>query len=121
VNVFTRSLTDELASLVKQIDDQVIAHADQRMKGLVVLLTDDPEVAEQELKAFARKHGIKHVPLTLFDGPAGPPSYRIARKAEVTVNMWVGLETKVNHAFARGELNKDEVDQVVADTAKILK
>ncbi len=120
MNVFTRSLTDDLASLVKQIDTQVSENASQRMRGFVVLLTDDPDAAEAEAKAFAAKHGIKNVPLTIFDGIAGPPNYRIARDAEVTVNMWVGLKAKANHAFAKGELNNDEIAKVVADTAKIL-
>ena len=81
MNVFTRSLTDELASLVKQIDAQVAKNSSKRMKGFVVLLTDDPDAAEGELKAFAKKHEIKNVPLTIFDGTAGPPNYRIAKDA----------------------------------------
>jgi len=120
VNVFARSLTDDLASLVKQIDTQVAENSDKRMQGFVVLLTDDPDTAEAEVKAFAAKHGIKRVPLTIFDGTAGPSNYHIAKDAEVTVNMWVGLTSKANHAFAKGELTKDAIAKVVADTSKIL-
>jgi hypothetical protein len=120
VNVFARSLTDDLASLVKQIDDQVAQNSSKQMKGFVVLLTDDPDAAEAEIKAFATKHGIKNVPLTIYDGIAGPSNYRIAKDAEVTVNMWVGLKSKANFAFAKDELNKDEIAKVVADTTKIL-
>lgn len=118
MNVFTRSLTDELASLVKQVDAQVAKN--KKMKGFVVLLTDDPDAAEAEIKAFAEKHGIKNVPLTIFDGVAGPPNYRINKDAEVTVNMWVGLKSKANHAFAEGKLDKEAIAKVVADTSKIL-
>ena len=118
MNVFARSLTDDLASLVKQIDTQVAQN--KKMKGFVVLLTDDPDAAEAEVKAFAEKHGIKSMPLTIFDGIAGPSNYRIAKDAEVTVNMWVGLKSKANHAFAKDELNKDAIAKVVADTTKIL-
>ena len=120
MNVFTRSLTDELASLVKQIDNQVAKNASQRMQGFVVLLTDDPDAAEAEIKAFAKEHNIKNVPLTIYDGIAGPSNYRIAKDAEVTVNMWVGLKSKANFAYAKGELNKSEIAKVVAGTAKIL-
>jgi len=120
VNVFARSLTDNLASLVKQIDEQVGENASKKMKGFIVLLTDDPDKAEGEVKAFAKKHGIKNVPLTIFDGTAGPSNYNIAKDAEVTVNMWRGLKSKANHAFAKGQLNKDEIAKVVADTSKIL-
>ena len=118
MNVFTRSLTDDLASLVKQIDEKI--NADKKLKSFVVLLTDDPDAAETEVKAFAKKHGIKNVPLTIFDGTAGPSNYHIAKDAEVTVNMWVGLKSKANHAFAKGELNKDTIAKVIADSSKIL-
>ncbi|HJN08107.1 MAG TPA: hypothetical protein QF564_05400 [Pirellulaceae bacterium] len=120
MNVFTRSLTDELASLVKQIDAQVAKNSSQNMKGFVVLLTDDPDAAEEQLVAFAKKHDIKQVPLTIFDGIAGPSNYNIAKDAEVTVNMWVKLKSKANHAFAKGELNKKQIAKVVADSSKIL-
>ncbi len=120
MTVFTRSLDDGLASLVKKIDAKVADNADKKMAGFVVLLTDDPDQAEAELKAFAKKHDIKHVPLTLFDGVAGPRSYKIAEDADVTVNMWVGVKVQANHAFGKGELNEGAVAKVVADTAKIL-
>jgi len=120
VNVFTRSLTDELASLVKQLDAKVAKNSSKDMKGFIVLLTDDPDEADAQLKAFAKKHGIKKMPLTIFDGIAGPPGYNIAKDAEVTVNMWVGQKAKVNYAFAKGKLNKKSIAKIVADTSEIL-
>ena len=121
MNVFTRSLDDNLASLVKQIDQKVTENKSQRFAGFVVLLTDDPDAAEEQLKGFASQHGIKNVPLTVYDGVAGPRNYKIAKDAEVTVNLWVGHKTKANHAYAKGEFNEERVGQVIADTAKILK
>ena len=90
------------------------------MAGFVVLLTEDPDAAESELKAFAEKHGIKNVPLTIFDGSSGPESYKIAKEADVTVNLWVGRKSKANHAFAKGKLDKDGIAAIIADTSKIL-
>ena len=121
VNVFTRSLTDDLASLVKQVDKAVAAHKDKQMAAFVVLLSDDPDAAEADLKAFAAKHGIKEVPLTLFDGIAGPPDYKIAQDAEVTVHLWKGLTVQANYAFGKGKLGEAGIAQVVKDTDKILK
>ena len=109
-----------MASLVKQIDQQVEANKSKKMAGFVVLLTEDPDAAESELKAFADKHGIKNVPLTIFDGSAGPEKYKIAKEADVTVNLWVGLKSKANYAFAKGQLDKDGVAAIIADTSKIL-
>jgi len=90
------------------------------MAGFVVLLTEDPDAAESELKAFAEKHGIKNVPLTIFDGSAGPESYKIAKEADLTVNLWVGQKSKANYAFAKGKLDKDGIKTIIADTSKIL-
>lgn len=121
MNIFTRSLDGNLASLVKKIDKKVADNEDQRMAAFVVLLTDDPDAAEADLKAFATKHQIKHTPLTLFDGQAGPPRYKIAEEAEITVHMWVGRKkVMANHAFAKGGLDTAAVEKVVADTSKIL-
>ena len=47
------------------------------MRAFVVLLTDDPDAAEEKLKELAEKHGIENTPLTIFDGEAGPPKYKI--------------------------------------------
>ncbi|MGE5193436.1 MAG: hypothetical protein ACM3U2_13155 [Deltaproteobacteria bacterium] len=121
VNVFAREITDNLTSLVKQIDEKIGANSDQKMAGFVVLLTDDPDAAEPRLKELAEKHKIENTPLTVYDGLAGPEDYKIAEKADVTVMMWVGGEVKVNHVFQKGKLDKKAVAQIVKDTAKILK
>lgn len=121
VNVFAREITDNLTSLVKQIDEKVVAHNDQKMAAFVVLLTDDPDAVEPKLKELADKQKIEKTPLTVFDGPAGPPRYKIAKTADVTVMMWVGGTVKVNRVYAKGELDKAAIDEIVADTATILK
>jgi hypothetical protein len=120
VNVFAREITDNLTSLVKQIDEKIGANTDKKMAGFVVLLTDDPDAAEPRLKGLAEKHKIAQTPLTIYDGVAGPENYKIAEKADVTVMMWVGGEVKVNYVFEKGKLDKKAVSQIVKDTAKIL-
>ena len=121
VAIFTRSITDDLTSLVKQIDDQVAQNVDKKMASFVILLSNDADADEAKLKTLAEKAGIKHVPLTIFDGIAGPPNYKIAEDAEVTVLHWLERKTVVNHAFAKGKLDKDGVKKVVDSTAEILK
>ena len=120
VAIFTRSITDNLTSLVKQIDEQVAKNEDKKMASFVILLSNDADGDEAKLKTLAEKAGIKHVPLTIFDGVAGPPNYKIAEDAEVTVLHWIGKKTVVNHAFAKGKLDKDGVKSVVDSTANIL-
>jgi hypothetical protein len=120
VNVFARELTDDLASLVKQLDAVVGKNEEKKMAGFVVLLSEDPDADEAKVVAFAEKHGVKNLPLTMFDGVAGPPDYKLAKEADVTVLLWVKQEVKANHAFGKGGLTAPAVKQVVADTAKIL-
>ena len=92
----------------------------QKMAGFLVLLTDDADAAEKQLADFAAKHQIKNIPLTVYDGVAGPPSYHISEDAEVTVNLWVSQEAKANHAFRKGELTEEQIAKVIGDTSKIL-
>lgn len=120
VTVFTRELNDEVAALVKGIDKVVAKNQDQKLSAFVVLLTDDPDAAEPKLEAFAKKQNIKNVPLTIYDGAAGPPTYKIAKDANLNVMMWVDSNVKVNHAFKKGEFNKKIAQKVVKDTGKIL-
>ena len=121
VNIFAREITDNLTSLVRQIDEKIAANSDKKMAGFVVLLTDDPDAAEPRLKELAEKHKIENTPLTVYDGVAGPENYKIAEKADVTVMMWVGGEVKVNYVFEKGKLDKKAVASIVRDTEKILK
>jgi hypothetical protein len=120
VNVFARELSDNLASLAKQIDAVIAKNEEAKMGGFLVLLSEDPDADEPKLIAFAEKNGIKNLPLTLFDGVAGPPSYNLAKESDVTVNMWVKKKVKVNHAVAKGDLDEATIKQIVADTAKLL-
>lgn len=120
VTVFAREITDNLASLVRKVDEQVGKHKDDKLSSFVVVLTDDPDKIESKLKELAEKHDIEDVPLTLFDGDAGPPSYKIAKDADVTVLLWRKTEVKANHAFSKGELDEKAIDKIIADIPKIL-
>jgi hypothetical protein len=73
-----------------------------------------------KLEELAKKEGIKNVPLTIFDGEAGPGSYKIAKDADVTVLMWKNTKVQANHAFAKGKLNEKGIKAVVEDTKSIL-
>lgn len=120
VSIFARDIDDNVASLIKQVDQQVGANEDKKMAAFVVLLTDDPDAVEGKLKEVAEKNGIKNVPLTIYDGSAGPSSYKIAKDADVTVMMWNESDVKVNHAFGKGQLKKGDVKKVSSETSKIL-
>jgi hypothetical protein len=120
VSIFAREVTDNLASLVKQIDEQVGKNQNKQMAAFFVLLAEDEDAAAGKLAELAKKHGIKNVPLTVFDGTAGPPDYKIAKDADVTVLLWRKQTVKANHAFAKGALDKKGAEAIIADASKIL-
>ena len=116
VNIQTRKITDNLASLVKNLDRMVDNAGEKGVEtkhAFLVYLTDDPDAAEKDLEDFAKKHKIKNIPLTVFDGLTGPPSYKIAKDAEVTIMMWQEQEVKVNQAFASKKLDEKAVRKVL--------
>ncbi len=120
VCIFTRSITDDLTSLVKQIDAKVAENKDKKLRAFVVLLTEDADAASKQLAELAEKHGIKGTPLTVYDGKAGPDACKISKEADVTVLLWSKRIVRANHAFAEGKLDKDGAKKVVDDVSKIL-
>jgi len=120
VSIFAREINDNVASLVKQVDGVVGKNEEKKMAAFVVLLTENPEGHNDALKTVAEKQQIKNTPLTVFDGAAGPPEYKIAKDADVTVMMWVDGKVKVNESLKKSDLNKDKIAAIVKETGKIL-
>jgi hypothetical protein len=121
VTIFARDVSDNLARLVKKIDETVGKNEGKKMASFLVVLAEDADKVAPKLETLAQQQNIKNVPLTVFDGEAGPESYKISKDADVTVLLWTDQNVKVNHAFKAGDLNDKAIEQVVADTAKILK
>jgi len=107
-----------LTSLVKQIDSRIAKN--DKLKSFVVVLTDDADKTADTLKKMAADCRLKSVPLTLVESPAGPPDYKIAEDADVTVMMWNKHEVKVNHAYKKGKLTAADVKTIVSELPKIL-
>ena len=121
INVFTREVNDDLAKLVKEVDGLVAKNQDKKMAAFVTVLAEDADKVAPKLEEMAKKHGIKNVPLTIFDGESGPESYQISEKADVTVLLWNKNEVKAKVAVAKGGKVDDKViKNVVANSEKIL-
>ena len=120
VGIFTRTITDNLAGLVKQVDAAVGKNKKSQLKAFVVVLSDDPDVDEPKLKALAKKLAVKNVPLTIFDGISGPPTYKINKGAETTVLMWKRGRVASNKGFEKGKLIKAALKAVAGDTKVLL-
>jgi hypothetical protein len=116
--VFARELSPAVMALIQKIDAATAAHADCRMGSFVTFLSDNPELPGA-LKQVAAQEHIQTTILCTY-APAGPPSYKLAADAEVTVILYTHHTVKANYAFRKGELNEQAVNAVLADVAKIL-
>lgn len=110
--VFAREITPGLTSLVKKLDDAAIANKSCKMGSYVVIMSDDDKL-EDELKKLAEKEGLKKVVLTI-DNPNGPPRWKIAKDADVTVLLYVKNTVKESIAFEKGKLDEKGVEKVIA-------
>ena len=117
VCVFTRKTSEPLASLVKQIDAKI--GEEKGLKSFVVVIPRKGDSPAEALKKLAKEAGIKNVPLTIGEGPNGPPDYGVSDEADVTVLMWNRHKVKVNHAF-KGELTEKDIATIVNDIPKLL-
>ena len=123
INIQTKKLDDNLLALVKELDSLVDPAA--KIKGdskhaFVVYLTEDPEAAEKELAAAAKKLNLQNIPLTIYDELTGPRPYKLSKDAEVTVMMWADAKVRTNHAFPAGGLAKADVTSVLKSAKKHL-
>jgi len=114
--IFAREISDSLTSLVKKIDE---ANGKNKAMGSFVVFLGNEEEQEKKLKELAEKNDIKTTVLTV-DNPGGPPNYKIAKDAEVTVLLYVKQTVKANHAFKKGELKEKDVEAIVKDLDKII-
>lgn len=108
-----------LTSLVKQLESTV--ENNSSLRAFVVVLTDDADATAQSLKDLAKSSKIDNVPLTLSEGASGPPEYKIAADADVTVMVWKGARVQSNHALKKGDLNEKSIAAVIADAEKAVK
>jgi hypothetical protein len=116
--IFAREVSDPLTSLVKKMDAAAVSNKSCRMGSFVVFCSDDEGLKDQ-LKALAEKEHLKKVVLTI-DNPSGPPSYKVAKDAEITVVLYEQREVKANYTFKKGELKDKDIEKIVKDLAKIL-
>lgn len=116
--IFAREINAPLASLVKKIDDATSKNSKEKMCSYVVVLGDD-DALEKKLQEFSDKENLTKTAL-MIENPTGPPSYKIAKAAEVTVLLYVNKNVKVNRAFKKGELDEKAVQSILDDLPKIL-
>jgi hypothetical protein len=118
VMVFAREVSPAVLALLKQIDNVAVTRQDDGLRSCAIFLGEADRLSEP-LRQAAASSGIRSTVLAI-DAPAGPPSYRIAPEAAVTVLIYRQHTVKANHAFRSGELTEQGIAAVVADIGKVL-
>jgi hypothetical protein len=120
VVVFARSMSDPLGKLVQQLDKSVADHKAKDLRAWVTFLHDDQAALDPKVERWGKQHAVRNVPLGVFEDVDGPPSYRLARDADVTVLMYVNQKVVANFAFRAGELTDAKVNEVVQALPRIV-
>jgi hypothetical protein len=117
--VFARTLTPQVKTLIKQLDQSTVQNASKEMCSFAVFCSDSEKLGD-ELKAFADGEKLSKLVLSI-DNPAGPTKYKIASDADVTVFFYENHMVKATHAFhSSAELNDAAITRVVADVKTIV-
>jgi hypothetical protein len=119
VIVFARTLSEPLGKLVHRIDKAVAEHKTADMRGWVTFLSEDQTALDPKVVQWSQKHAIKNVPLGIFEDIVGPPTYLLARDADVTVLFSAKQRVVANFAFRAGELNDAAIDGILKAVPKI--
>jgi len=118
--ILAREVSDNLTSLVKKVDEATVKNAKAKMGSFVVVCNDD-EKMEGQLKSLAKKEDLKKCVLTLLDRRAGPPGVTLHPQADVTVILYVSRKPQAQYAFKKGDLGAKDIEAILGDLPKILK
>jgi hypothetical protein len=118
--IFAREVSDNLTSLVKAIDKATVENSKKKM-GSFVVICNDSEKLEGELKELAKKEKLQKCVLTLVDSKAGPGGYELNKDADVHVVLYTRQKSIAEFAYKKGEFKEEDVKKVMEALPKILK
>lgn len=114
VMVFARTADERLAKLLKKVEEEVAEHEAEKMTSFVNMIGSDAESLKKSAAEFAAKHGIQKIAFVVPDDTKdGPPDFKIAPDADVTVICYRDGKVRANHAFPKGGLSDDAIAAVV--------
>jgi hypothetical protein len=120
VIIFARSLNEPLGKLAGEIDRALARHKAAGLRGWVTFLHADQPSFDPKVVDWGQRHALRNLPLAIFEDAGGPPSYRLAADADVTVLLSVRQRVVANFAFRAGELNDATVAEILRALPRIL-
>lgn len=120
VILFARTPSEATGKLANQIDKALGDHKAADLRGWVTFLSEDQPKLDPELVRWSQKHSLKTLPVGVFEDSAGPPSYKLAKDADLTVLLFVKRKVVANFAYRAGELNDEAIAAIVKTLPKIV-
>jgi hypothetical protein len=109
--IFARSLSEPLARLVVACDNTLTSRPKDSIRGWLTVLGEKTATPD-ELGKWAKQTGLKTTPVGIFDDPVGPPSYKLADDADITILLFENRKVVENFAFAKGAVDADAIKRV---------
>jgi hypothetical protein len=115
--VFAKSLSDPLGKLMAKLEAARPAKNDP---GYKTWLTHTTATADLDaLAKWAQTNGLKGVPVGAYEDADGPPAYKLAKDADVTVLLFVKERVVANFAFRNGELDDKAIETLMKSVPKL--
>jgi hypothetical protein len=120
VVVFARNLNDCLANFVQRLDQAIADHKKADLRAWVTVLGADQSTLDAEVVAWVQQHRIRSIPIGVFESTDGPPSYRLAADAEVTVLFFVKQKVVANFGYRAREMTDEQIERMMKMVPKIV-
>jgi hypothetical protein len=111
-------VNEPLAKLVAACDEAVGSKAKDGVRGWMTVL-GEKTIAVDDLGKWAKQAGLKTMPVGVFDDPVGPPSYKLADDADLTVLLFADHKVVANFAFRKGELDEAASKQILEEVKRL--
>lgn len=113
VLIFARERSEELGRFLTDLDRIVEREKAAGLAGWVTFLADNQPALEPELVNWSRKHGVRLIPLGIFEDKDGPPRYRLSTQADLTILLVAQGKVKQNFAFKAGTFDTKKAKEVL--------
>lgn len=121
VLVFVRHLDDPTGRLLRDLRDAVRARQKERLFAWMVVLGEAQSESALERAAFdfARSQSASNFPITVLGDPQGPPGYRIAPDADVTLLFFRSGKVLANRAYRTDEWGNKAAGAALKDLDRL--
>jgi hypothetical protein len=122
--IFAREVSDPLTGLVKKIDKQLEEaspyHKSSNKLGVFVVFCTDDAGFPRRLPDLIAKDQLKQIVLSSTNA-AGPPKYRVAKEADLTIVIYANRNSVVaNFALRKGELDENRTEAILKALTQVL-